>query len=75
MVTVKDKRILTDVYSKPTDTYQYLQYGSCHPRHVKQGITYGQASRVKPRLSHRPPRQAPCEGTNLDVRGVLLHAW
>ena len=26
-------------------------------------------------LSPRPPREARCEGTNLDVRGVLLHAW
>ena len=25
--------------------------------------------------SPRPPREARCEGTNLDVRGVLLHAW
>ena len=26
-------------------------------------------------LSPHPPREARCEGTNLDVRGVLLHAW
>ena len=26
-------------------------------------------------LSPRPPREVRYEGTNLDVRGVLLHAW
>ena len=24
--------------------------------------------------SPRPPSEAPCEGINLDVRGILLHA-
>ena len=35
------------MYSKPTDTHQYLHYGSCHPRHVKKGIPCGQALRMK----------------------------
>ena len=47
MILVKDGRILTDVCSKPTDTYQYLHYGSCHPTCVKKGFSYGQALRVK----------------------------
>ena len=33
MILVEDGRILTDVYSKPTDTHQYLHYESCHPAH------------------------------------------
>ena len=37
--------VFTDVYSKPTDTHQYLESSSCHPRHVKQAIPYGQALR------------------------------
>ena len=39
--------LITDVYSKPTDTHQYLKldYKSCHPEHVKKGIPYGQALR------------------------------
>jgi hypothetical protein len=28
----------TDVYSKPTDAHQYLNFKSCHPPHVKRGI-------------------------------------
>ena len=39
--------VFTDVYSKPTDTHQYLESSSCHPRHVKQAIPYGQALRLK----------------------------
>ena len=32
----------TDVYSKSTDAYQYLNFKSCHPRHVKRAIPYSQ---------------------------------
>ena len=35
------------MYCKKTDTYQYLDYASCHPRHVKKGIPYGQALRLR----------------------------
>ena len=47
MILVKDERILTDVYSTPTDTHQYLHYGSCHPTHVKKGIPYRQTLSMK----------------------------
>ena len=39
--------ISTDVFSKPTDTHQYLDYRSSHPRHVRQAIPYGQALRLR----------------------------
>ena len=39
-VEIKENRIITDVYCKETDTYQYLDYRSCHPKHVKMGIPY-----------------------------------
>ena len=38
--------VYTDVYSKPTDTHLYLDFKSCHPRHVKEAIPYGQALRL-----------------------------
>ena len=47
LVSIKDNRISTDVYCKPTDTHQYLDSKSCHPSHVKKGIPYGQALRVR----------------------------
>ena len=39
--------LVTDVYSKPTDAHQYLDHRSCHPNHVKKGIPYGQALRLR----------------------------
>ena len=35
------------MYSKPTDTHQYLDHSSCHPNHAKKGIPYGQALRLR----------------------------
>ena len=47
MVMLKNNRISTDVYSKQTDTQQYLDSRSCHPTHVKRGIHYDQALRMR----------------------------
>ena len=46
-VTLTEGGFVTDVYNKPTDVHQYLNYGSCHPPHVKRGIPYGQGLRLK----------------------------
>jgi hypothetical protein len=37
----------TDIYSKPTDTHQYLSPQSCHPNHCTKSIPYSQALRIK----------------------------
>ena len=37
----------TDVFSKPTDAHQYLNFKSCHAPHIKKGIPYSQALRLK----------------------------
>jgi hypothetical protein len=39
--------LTTDLYTKPTDTHQYLHASSCHPRHCKTGIAYSQALRLR----------------------------
>ena len=44
---IKENRVITDAYCKKTDTHQYLDYRSCHPKHVKMGIPYGQALRLR----------------------------
>ena len=37
----------TDVFSKPTDAHQYLNFKSCHAPHIRKGIPYSQALRLK----------------------------
>ena len=48
-VKLKREKINTDVYSKPTDTYQYMDFKSCHPRCMKEGISCRQVLRLIPR--------------------------
>ena len=36
-------RIHTDLYTKPTDTHQYLSPESCHPKHCTTSIPYSQS--------------------------------
>ena len=46
-ISISDNgEISTDLYTKPTDTHQYLQATSCHPNHTKKGIPYSQALRI-----------------------------
>ena len=47
LVILKDGKIETDLYSKPTDTHQYLNWTSCHPRHTKASIPYSQVLRLR----------------------------
>ena len=45
-VIIKDGKIITDLYVKPTDTHHYLDSSSCHPYHCKKSIAYSQAFRL-----------------------------
>ena len=38
LVIKSGTRITTDIYSKPTDTYNYLNFRSCHRKHTKLNI-------------------------------------
>ena len=40
-------KISTDLYTKLTDTHQYLNWTSCHPRHTKTSIPYSLALRLR----------------------------
>ena len=72
-VTVrKDLNTLTtDLYSKPTDTHQYLHSSSCHPRHCKTGIAYSQALRLRRICSNESDfrRHTRVLASNLVARG------
>ena len=43
----QDGKVSTDIYSKPTDTFNYTPFNSCHPRHVIRNIPYCLARRVR----------------------------
>ena len=42
-----EDRISTDLYTKPTDTHQYLLPTSCHPKHCCKNIPYSLALRLR----------------------------
>lgn len=46
-VSVKDARLTTNLYRKPTDRHQYLHFESSHVKHNKTSIPYSQAVRFK----------------------------
>ena len=39
-------KLATDLFVKPTDTHQYLEFSSCHPDHCKTSIPFSQALRL-----------------------------
>jgi len=46
-VYIKNNRLLTKLYRKPTDRQSYLNNKSYHPNSTKRGIPYSQALRMK----------------------------
>ena len=46
-VKFSDNKLTTDLYVKPTDTHQYLNYISSHPEHTKKSILYSQTLRLR----------------------------
>ena len=47
MVSLSEGHLQTDLYTKPTDTHQYLEWSSCHPKHTKHSLPYGLAFRLR----------------------------
>jgi hypothetical protein len=46
LITIKDNKLISSLYRKPTDNLTMLHSSSFHPRHVKEAIPYGQALRI-----------------------------
>ena len=40
-------KIYTELYTKDTDTQNYLSFDSCHPKHCKTGGPYGEFLRIR----------------------------
>ena len=45
-ISIKNNTIDTDIFYKSTDSKQYLNFKSCHPRHIKQAVPYNLARRI-----------------------------
>ena len=63
---MKEGRTITDIYCKPTDDHQYLDYDSCHADHIKRSIIFNQTLRLKRICS---------EKNDLDVHVEDLKTW
>ena len=46
-VDIKNRRIHTSIFKKPTDTPNYLHYKAEHPQTLKNSIPFGQILRIK----------------------------
>ena len=53
LVILEDDTLHTDLYTKPTDTHQYLSPSSCHPKHCTTTIPYSQGLRLRRICSRR----------------------
>ena len=46
-VSLIDQHLETDLYCKPTDCHQFLDFNSAHPVHIKKSIVFGPGLRIK----------------------------
>ena len=46
-VSIINGKIITDLYTKPTDKNQYLLHSPCHPTHIKRVIPSSLALRLR----------------------------
>jgi hypothetical protein len=46
-VELRGNKLVTDLYTKPTDSHNYLLYNSSHPQRCKDSIPYSQFLRVR----------------------------
>ena len=46
-ITIRNNKLATTVYCKPTNSLMYLHGNSCHPKKSKDGISLGVATRLR----------------------------
>ena len=47
VIKIKEGKITTNLFCKPTDGHQYLHYDSCHAEHINRSIDFSQTLRLK----------------------------
>ena len=68
VISIKDGKLKTNLFVKPSNAQLYLDYNSNHPKHCKTGIIYGQALRILERCSDGVDANLHLE----NLRGKLL---
>ena len=73
-VVLRDGRLITDLYVKPTDKFQYLDFKSCHPYHQKANLPHGLALRIRRICSETSDFKHHCENlvSRLRSRGFKM---
>ena len=46
-ITIKNEMTITDIFNKKTDTFNYVPFNSCHPRHTLRNIPFSLARRIR----------------------------
>ena len=74
LVIFRDGILHTDLYTKPTDKFQYLNFKSCHPFHQKSNLPYALALRIRRICSDATNFQQHCQTLkhHLRMRGYKL---
>ena len=57
----ENRQLRTTLYTKPTDTHNYLHYKSSHPKHRKNSLPYLQALRLRTICTNERELTIHCE--------------
>ena len=77
VIKIKEGRIITDLYCKPTDGHQYLHYDSCHADQIKNSIIFSQTLQLKRICSEKNDLNVHFKNLKIwfrkgDIRTILL---
>ena len=67
-IILNNNKLHTDLYVKPTDKFQYLNFQSSHPYHQKASLPYGLALRIKRICSNTEDFKRHCQTLVIHLR-------
>ena len=73
-VILQGGKLHSDLYIKPTDKFQYLDFKSCHPHHQKANLPFALALRIRRICSNTTDFKDHCDklATRLRSRGYKM---
>ena len=67
--------LIPSMYSKNSDTYQYLSPKSCHPKHIAENIPAMVANRCRTNCSNSVKDDQLFKDTIIQYKAFLLKLW